>query len=208
VLIYWRKFPLPFASSLRWQWSPGEDYLAARHVTVEIIMRQAVLCAMQAEILDRAMQRVWSQRSVNALALELLRAHLGPQMNGEASAAAMLIERPGAHAGASQAQHYRSAIVTRRGEELALQTIEAHRAFAPCFARALGGKAPNRPRQLAHQRFIRARLERDDRVVLDPHRGAQLLGQEMPQVDRQAATELQTLRLERRRLGLHLHAAR
>ena len=110
-------------------------------------------------------------------------------------AAAMLIERAGAHARASQAQHYRSAIVARRGEELALEAIKAHRAFAPCFARALGGKAANRARQLAHQGFIRARLERDDGVVLDPHRGAQLLGQKMSQVDRQAAAELQALRL-------------
>ena len=112
----------------------------------------------------------------------------------------MLIERTSAHARASQAQHYRPAVVAGRGEELALEAIEAHRAFAPCFARALGGKAANRAGQLAHQGFIRARLERDDRVVLDSHRGAQLLGQEMAQVDRQAAAELQALRLERRRL--------
>src|SRR5208337_4173340 len=82
-------------------------------------------------------------------------------------------------------------MVAGRGEELALEAIEPHRAFTPSFARALGGKAPNRPRQLAHQGFIRARLERDDR-------GVQLLGQEMTQVDRQAAAELQTLGLERR----------
>ena len=163
---------------------------------------------MQAKILDCAMQRVWRQRSIDALALELLRAHFGAQVNRQASTSAMLIEWASAHARASQAQHYRPAIVARRGKELALEAIEAHCAFAPCFARALGGKAADGARQLAHQSFIRARLERDDRVVLDTHRGAQLLGQEMPQVDRQAAAELQTLRLERRRLGLHLHIAR
>ena len=107
----------------------------------------------------------------------------------------MLIERTCAHAGASQAQHHGSAIVAGRGEELALEPIESHRAFAPCFARALGGKAANRAGQLAHQGFIRARLERDDRVVLDSHRGAELLGQKMTQIDRQSAAELQTLRL-------------
>ena len=140
------------------------------------------------------------ERAVDALSFELLRAYFGAEVDGEASRAAMLIERTGAHAGASQAQHHWSAIVARCGEELALEAIEAHRAFAPCFARALGGKTANRAGQLAHQRFIRARLERDDRIVLDSHRGAELLGQEMAQVDRQPAAELQALRLERRRL--------
>ena len=76
---------------------------------------------------------------IDALAFELLRADFGAEMDCDASAAAMLIERASAHR-ASQAQHDRSAVVAGRGEELALETIEAHRAFAPCFARALGGK--------------------------------------------------------------------
>src|SRR5208283_4838977 len=170
-------------------------------------MRQTAFGPLEAEILDRAMQCFGRQRPIHALALELLRAHLGAQVDRDASAPAMLIERTCAHARASQAEHDRAAVVAGRGEELALEAIQSHRAFTPCFARALGGKAPNRPRQLAHQGFIRARLERDDRVVLYTHRGAQLLGQEMTQVDRQAAAELQTLCLERRWLGLDWHAA-
>ena len=120
----------------------------------------------------------------------------------------MLIERARAHARASQAQHHRPAIVAGRREELALETLHPHRAFAPCFARALGRKSADRARQLAHQGFVRARHQRDDRVVLDSHRRAQLLGQEMPQVDRQAAAELQALGLQRRRLRLDWDAAR
>jgi hypothetical protein len=134
------------------------------------------LGAVEAEILDGAMQRVGRQGSIDALALELLRAHFSTQVDCDTSAAAMLIEGAGAHAGASQAQYYRSAIFAGRGEELALEAIKAHRTFAPCFARALGGKAANRAGQLAHQGFIRARLERDNRVVFDSHRGTQLLG--------------------------------
>ncbi len=100
-------------------------------------MRLAGFCAVEAEILDCAMQRVGRQGSVDAFTFELLCVHLGTEVNCDTSAAAMLIERAGAHAGASQAQNYRSAIVAGRGEELALEAIEAHRAFAPCFARAL-----------------------------------------------------------------------
>ena len=186
--------------SLFGQRAPSEDYLAAGYVAVQIVMRLAGFGAVQAEIFDRSMQRVGSQGSIDAFAFELLRAHLGAQVDCDTSAAAMLIERAGAHARASQAQHYRSAVVAWRGEELALEPIKAHRAFAPCFACAFGGKAANRAGQLAHQRFIRARLERDDRIVLDPHRGAKLLGQEVPQVYWQSAPKLQALRLEWRRL--------
>src|SRR5208282_2184431 len=92
-------------------------------------------------------------------------------------------------------------VFARRGEELALKAVETHRAFAPCLARTLGRKAPNRPRQVTHQGFTRARLERDYRVLLDSHRGSELLGQEMAQVDREAAAQLQPLHLEQRRLG-------
>jgi hypothetical protein len=158
-------------------------------------VRLAAFAPAQAKILDGAMQRVRRQCPIDTLALKLLRAHFGAQVNRQASTPTMLVEWASAHARASQAQHYRPAIVARRGKELALEAIEAHRAFAPCFARALGGKAPNRASQLAHQGFIRARLERNDRIVLDSHRGTELLGQEMTQVDRQSAAELQTLSL-------------
>ncbi len=53
---------------------------------------------MEAKIFDRAMQRVGRERPIDALALELLRAHLGTQMNRDAASAAMLIKRTGAHA--------------------------------------------------------------------------------------------------------------
>ena len=53
---------------------------------------------MEAKIFDRAMQRVGRERPIDALALELLRAHLGAEMNREATSAAMLIERTGANA--------------------------------------------------------------------------------------------------------------
>jgi hypothetical protein len=200
LLIYWRKFPSLQEFHLRRQRAPGEDYLAAGDVAVHIVVRLASIGAVQAEIFDCAMESVGRQGSVDALALKLLSANLGAQVDGDTSRAAMLIERTSAHAGTSQAQHYRPAVVAGRGEEFALEAIKAHRAFTPCFTRALGGKAPNGARQLAHQGFIRARLERDNRVVLNSHRGAQLLGQEMAQVDRQSAAELQALRLEGRRL--------
>jgi hypothetical protein len=100
-------------------------------------MRLTRFGAVAAEILDRVMQRVGRQRPFDALAFELLRAHLGTQMHRDASSPAMLIERAGAHAGASQAQHHRSAIVAGRGEEFALEAVEAHRALAPSLTRAL-----------------------------------------------------------------------
>src|SRR3984885_12460618 len=174
------------------QWAPGEDYLAAGDVAVQIIVRLAAFAPAQAKILDGAMQRVRRQCPIDTLALKLLRAHFGAQVNRQASTPTMLVEWASAHARASQAQHYRPAIVARRSKELALEAIEAHRAFAPCFARPLGGKAANGTRQLAHQRLIRARLERDNRVVLDTHRGAKLLGQEVPQVYRQGGGGLGT----------------
>src|SRR5216684_7908493 len=99
-------------------------------------MRQAVGGAAGSEIFYRAMQRVGGQRAVDAFSLELLRAHLGAEVDGKASRTAMLIERTGAHAGASEAQDHRAAIVARRGKELALETLQAHRAFAPRFARS------------------------------------------------------------------------
>ena len=102
------------------------------------MVRLAGLGAMQAEIFDRAMESVGRQGSVDAFALELLRADLGAEVHRDASSAAMLIERTGAHAGTSEAQHYRPAVVTGRGEEFALEAFDAHSAFTPCFARSLG----------------------------------------------------------------------
>ena len=93
---------------LRRKRPPGEDYLAACYVTVQIIVRQAAFGAVQAEILDCAMQRVGRQRPVDAFAFELLRAHLGAQVDRDTSAAAMLIERTGAQVDVV------SAIVSRR----------------------------------------------------------------------------------------------
>ncbi len=124
-------------------------------------MRQAVGGAVQAEIFYCAMQRVGGQCAVDAFSFELLRADLGAQVDGEASRAAMLIERAGAYAGASKAKHHRTAIVAGCGKELALETLHAHRAFAPCFARALGRKSADRAGQLAHQGFAGTRHQRE-----------------------------------------------
>src|ERR1017187_5674013 len=118
------KISLLPATELRRQWTPSENHLAARDVAVQIIMRQAAFGPLEAEILDRAMQRVGRQRPIHALALELLRAHLGAQVDREASAPAMLIERTGTHARTSQAQHDGSAVVAGRGEKLALEAIQ------------------------------------------------------------------------------------
>jgi hypothetical protein len=125
-------------------------------------MGEAVGGAAGSEIFYGAMQCVGGRCSVDAFSLELLRADFGAQVNGEASRSAMLIERTGAHAGASEAQDDRAAIATRRGEELVLETLQAHRAFAPRFARTLGGESANRAGQIAHQGVARTRHQRDD----------------------------------------------
>ena len=64
-------------------------------------MREAVGGAAGSEIFYCAMQGVVRERAVDAFSFELLRAYFGAQVDGEASRAAMLIERAGAHAGAS-----------------------------------------------------------------------------------------------------------
>ena len=125
-------------------------------------MRKGVGGAAGSEIFYGAMQGVMRERAVGAFSFELLRAHFGAQMHWEASRSAMLIERTGAHAGAPEAQDHRASIETRCGEELALQPLQAHRAFAPRLARALSGEAANRAGQLAHQGVARARDQSDD----------------------------------------------
>jgi len=61
-------------------------------------VRLAGFTPAEAKILDRSMQRVRRQRAVDALAFELLRAYFGAQVNRQASAPAVLIEGPRAHA--------------------------------------------------------------------------------------------------------------
>ena len=75
--------------------------MAGGDVTIQIVVGEAVGGAAGSEIFHCAMQGVVRERAVGAFSFELLRAHFGAQMHGEASRAAMLIERAGAHAGAS-----------------------------------------------------------------------------------------------------------
>ena len=98
--------------------------MAACDVTIQIVVRQAVGGAAGPEIFDGAMQRIGRQGAIDAFSLELLRAYFGAQVDREASRTAMLIERTGTHAGASEAQYHRAAIATRRGKELALELEE------------------------------------------------------------------------------------
>jgi hypothetical protein len=130
------------------------------------------------------------------LTLKFFGTHGRAEVNREASRSAMLIQRTCSHAGASKAQHHRPAHIERLGKEFACETIEADRALRPRLTRALGGKAPDRARQIAHQDLPGTRLERDDRVVLDSHRSAELSGKKISQVDRQSASELQAFRFE------------
>ena len=78
---------LPVARcSVRRKRAPGEDHLAAGDVAVQIIVRLGGFGAAQAETFDCAMESVGRQGSVDALALKLLSANLGAQVDGDTSA--------------------------------------------------------------------------------------------------------------------------
>jgi hypothetical protein len=149
-------------------------------------VRQASLGTLSPEMFDGVMECVRGQSTIGASPFELLRANLGAEMHREASRSAMLIERSDADTGAAETKYDGSAFIAGAGEEFTFETIEQDGAFGPHFACALGGKAADRTRQLAHQRLARARPQRDDSVVLDPHVGSELFGQKVAQIDRKA----------------------